>query len=100
MKIIVGKNATGKTKELLRYSLDNNIPILAVTGSKANSLREKSLAYFSRPANVLTLTDLAENAEISKVLVDDIEKAFAVMLQTHFSAKSNISIVGFTATED
>ena len=100
MKIIVGKNATGKTRELLQYSFDTGVPILAVTESKANSLREKSLAYFSRPANVVTLVDLAENDEISKVLVDDIEKAFAVMLQTHFLAKSNISIVGFTATED
>ena len=100
MKIIVGKNATGKTKELLQYSFDSNIPILAVTESKANSLKEKSLAYFSRPANVVTLVDLAKNAEISKILVDDIEKAFAIILQTHFIAKSNLSVVGFTATED
>lgn len=100
MKIIVGKNATGKTKELLQYSFDSNIPILAVTESKANSLKEKSLAYFSRPANVVTLVDLAENAEISKILVDDIEKAFAAILQTHFIAKSNLSVAGFTATED
>jgi hypothetical protein len=100
MKIIVGKNVTGKTKELLRYSLDNNIPILAVTGSKANSLREKSLAYFSRPADVVTLTDLAENVEISRILVDDIEKAFTALLQMHFALESNFSIEGFTATED
>jgi hypothetical protein len=100
MKIIVGKNATGKTKELLQYSFESNIPILAVTESKANSLREKSLAYFSRPANVVTLSDLTENAEISKILIDDIEKAFAVLLQTHFVAKTNLSVVGFTATED
>jgi hypothetical protein len=100
MKIIVGKNATGKTKELLQYSLDSDIPILAVTESKANSLREKSLAYFSRPANVVTLADLSENADISKILVDDIEKAFAVMLQTNFVARSNLYVVGFTATED
>ena len=66
MKIIVGKNATGKTRELLQYSLSNNIPILAVTESKANSLKEKSLVYFSRPANVVTLVDLIENAEISE----------------------------------
>lgn len=100
MKIIIGKNATGKTKELLQYSFDSNIPILAVTESKANSLREKSLAYFSRPANVVTLANLTENPEISDILVDDIEKAFAIMLQAHFVAKSNLSVVGFTATED
>ena len=100
MKIIVGKNATGKTRELLQYSYETNIPILAVTESKANSLREKSLAYFARPANVVTLADLSEGTDISNVLVDDIEKAFAIMLQTHFVTKSNLSIVGFTATED
>jgi hypothetical protein len=100
MKIIVGKNATGKTRELLQYSFDSNIPILAVTESKANSLREKSLVYFSRHANVVTLADLAENTEISKILVDDIEKAFAIMLQTNFVARSNLSVEGFTATED
>jgi hypothetical protein len=100
MKIIVGKNATGKTRELLQYSLDSNIPILAVTESKANSLKEKSLAYFSRSAKVITLADLSESTEISEILVDDIEKAFAVMLQTNFVARSNLSVVGFTATED
>ena len=100
MKIIVGKNATGKTKELLQYSFDNNIPILAVTKSKANSLREKALAQFSRPANIVTLADLAENTEISKILVDDIEKAFVSLLQNHFVALSDLSIAGFTATED
>lgn len=100
MKIIVGKNATGKTKELLQYSFDNNIPILAVTKSKANSLREKALAYFSRPANIVTLADLAENVEISKILVDDIEKAFVSLLQNHFVALSDLSVAGFTATED
>lgn len=99
MKIIIGKNATGKTKELIKYSLDNNIPILAVTKSKADSLREKSLAYFSKPANVITMPDLLDNTEISAVLVDDVEKAFAVLLQTYYSPESNISVVGFTATE-
>lgn len=100
MKIIVGKNATGKTKELLKYSYDTSTPILAVTESKANSLREKSLAYFARPANVVTLTDLAENTDITNILVDDIEKAFATLLQTHLVSKSSLSVVGFTVTED
>ncbi len=100
MKIIVGKNATGKTKELLQYSFDNDIPILAVTKSKANSLKEKALAYFSKPANIVTLADLTENTEISKILVDDIEKAFASLLQNHFAIPSDFSVAGFTATED
>ena len=100
MKIIVGKNATGKTKELLQYSFDSNIPILALTEGKAKSLKEKSLAYFSRPANIVTLTDLEENMEISELLVDDIEKAFIMLLRAHFLTSPDISIAGFTATED
>jgi hypothetical protein len=43
---------------------------------------------------------LAENTEISKILVDDIEKAFVSILQNHFVALSDLSIAGFTATED
>lgn len=100
MKIIIGKNATGKTKELIEYSLEHNIPILAVTESKAKSLREKSLAYFSKPAEIVTIPALLDDTKISVILVDDIEKAFAVLLQSHCSPESNISVVGFTATED
>ena len=100
MKIIIGKNATGKTKELLQYSLETGTPILAVTESKANSLKEKSLAYFATPANVVTLADLVESADISNILVDDIEKAFVVILQKYLAPKSSLSIAGFTTTED
>lgn len=46
MKIIANRNCTGKTKALIKESLETGNPILAITPMKANSLREKSQAYF------------------------------------------------------
>ena len=37
MKLIVGKNDSGKTKDLIKYSLDTGIPIFALYDSKAES---------------------------------------------------------------
>ena len=48
MHIIVRPNATGKIKELIQYSFDNNIPIFAITPRKAASIAEKSLAYLEK----------------------------------------------------
>ena len=47
MKIICRQNCSGKTKELIKESLDTNTPILVFSPTKRGSLEEKSVAYFN-----------------------------------------------------
>ena len=72
MKIIAGENCTGKTKQLIEYSLENDIPILAFTPSKMDSLIEKSKAYFGRIVDVMYYKDALDYS--GKVLIDDLDE--------------------------
>ena len=53
MKIVCRSNCSGKTKELIKESLETGIPILALTPRKAASLKEKSIAYFGENVKVI-----------------------------------------------
>lgn len=99
MKLIVGKNDTGKTRELIKYGLEQDIPILALYDSKAESLRAKSINYFNKLVRVITPNDLMQNGYMGDILVDDLEKAFAVLL-SDFVQSSAFTIIGATITED
>ena len=79
MKIIANKNCTGKTKELIKESLETGAPILALTPLKENSLKEKSQAYFNEDVNVLNI----ESAKTydGNVLIDDIDEVLTTLLQ-------------------
>lgn len=99
MKIIIGKNDSGKTRTLIKQSLDLGIPILALYDSKADSLRSKSLSYFGKIVHVVTLQDLADGSYSGSILVDDIEKAFATLLAAYLHS-SDFNIVAATITEE
>ena len=99
MKLIAGKNDSGKTRVLIKHSLDTGIPIFALYDSKAESIRAKSLSYFGKSVWVVTPNDLAQNYYAGELLVDDLEKAFTALL-TDFVKSSNFSVVGATITED
>ena len=99
MRLIVGKNDSGKTRELIKYSLDTGIPIFALYGNKAESIKAKAISYFNKPVYVLTPNDLMQNNYTGEILVDDIEKAFAALL-ADFTQSSNFTIAAATITED
>lgn len=99
MKLIVGKNDSGKTRELIRYSLDKDIPIFALYSSKAESIRAKSINYFGKLVKVLTPNDIAQNSYTGDLLVDDIENVFTALL-SDFVKSPGITIAGATITED
>ena len=70
MKLIVRPQCTGKTKELIAYAIENNIPILCLSQSKIKSLNEKAEIYFNSVVPTCTLNDLSEDV-IPNVLIDD-----------------------------
>ena len=72
MEVICRENCSGKTRELIRKSLDTNTPILVFSSSKQKSLEEKSIAYF----NELVSTLILEDAKTYKgdVLIDDVDE--------------------------
>lgn len=99
MKLIVGKNDSGKTRELIKYSLDKDIPIFAMYDGKAESIRAKSISYFGKQVRVVTPNNLAAGEHIGEILVDDLEKAFTMLL-ADFVRSTSFTVAGATITDD
>lgn len=99
MKLIAGKNSTGKTRALIKQSLDQGIPIFVLYEGKADSLRAKAISYFSKAVDVVTPQDLTTGTYGGDILVDDMEKAFAALL-AYYTHSSDFNIVAATITED
>lgn len=97
MKIIAKPQCCGKTKELIAYSIDNNIPIFCLTPSKKASLREKALAYFGRPVWVICAEELLD-ADCTSVLIDDAEQLLLELVNDY--STEPIDIAGFTITTE
>jgi hypothetical protein len=99
MKIIVGKNDSGKTRALIKQSLELDIPIFALYDGKAESLKAKSISYFGKTVRVVTPGDFANNSYTGDILVDDMEKAFSALLAA-FIHTHEFNVVGATITEE
>ena len=79
MRIIAGKNCTGKTRELIKQSLETGNPILALTPLKAKSLKDKAKAYFNSDAlNIIYLEDAKNYA--GSILIDDADEIISELL--------------------
>jgi hypothetical protein len=76
MKIIARKSCSGKTKELIKIAIDENIPILCFSESQARSIQEKSQFYFGSVAPICTVYDVLEGeVDIPYVLIDNMDRA-------------------------
>ena len=96
MRVITRKNNTGKTKELIKKSLEEDIPILALSVKEKESLQEKAISYFDRMVKVVLPDDLEKDMD---VLVDDLDKVCIKLMQSLFLCTS-FNIVGATITEE
>jgi hypothetical protein len=99
MKIIVGKNDSGKTRLLIKQSIDSGIPIFALYESRADSLRAKALSYFGKPIMVVTPNDFMQGTYAGDILVDDMEKAFTSLLAAYLHT-SDFNVVAATVTDE
>lgn len=79
MKIICKENCSGKTKELIRESLDKDVPILVFSESKRRSLEEKAMAYFSKYVRTLSVDEAKEYT--GSVLIDDLDKNISTIIR-------------------
>ena len=97
MKIIARPSCTGKTKELLELSFTTGAPIWCLSESKKRSLEDKALYYFGKPANVLCGAELL-NSDASSILIDDIEKIIAFLVNDY--ASQPVEVIGLTITTE
>ena len=72
MKIIAKPVGTGKTKELIKLSLETKTPILCQSQREAHSIIRKSLAYFGEIPFTLQYDDLKNHK--GSILIDNAEK--------------------------
>lgn len=99
MKIIVDKNSTGKTRTLIKQSIDHGIPIFALYDGKAESLRTKAFSYFGKAVDVVTPNDFTSGNYKGDILVDDMEKAFITLLASYLNT-ADFNVIAATVTED
>ena len=93
MKIICKENCSGKTKELIRESLDKDIPILVFNEMKRRSLEEKAMAYFTKHVRTLTLEEAKQYS--GDILIDDIDKNISSIIRG-LTGNSNIDVATIT----
>jgi hypothetical protein len=98
MKFIIDKNCTGKTRRLIKQSLDTEVPIFALHAGKAMSLREKSISYFDKLVHVVTPQDFSDGYT-GQILVDDMETVFKNLLAAYVKSE-DFDIVTATMTEE
>ena len=91
MKIICRENCSGKTRELIKESLETGVPILTLDSRKAASLKEKSMAYFGEIVDTVDCVDAQQFN--GKVLIDDLDKVLNKLVQLSFQ-NNNISVAG------
>ena len=77
MKLIVGSPGSGKTREILKLSEENNIPILCESADRVTRLMIKAQGYgFKIPTPVV----YDEVKESESVYVDDVSRLLKAML--------------------
>jgi hypothetical protein len=99
VKVIVGKNDSGKTRQLIKQSLETDTPIFVLYETKADSIRTKALSYFGKPVRVVTPQSISSGEYSGDILVDDLEKAFATLLAAYVHT-ADFNVVAATITED
>ena len=92
MKVIANANCTGKTKELIKQSLETGAPILALTPLKASSLREKAKAYFD--CDHLKILDFDEAQRYDgPIPLDDADEIISELVRLAFN-NINLKVSG------
>ena len=79
MHIIIGTAGSGKTRDLIQKAIDEQLPIFEVDPRKALKLKERAMKYFNQTVTVYTLETIGDYS--GKILVDDIDKAFATLVE-------------------
>ncbi len=77
MKYILGAPGTGKTKEILRLSEENHIPVLCESQQRKNRLLERATQYGYVIPVPIVFSELTPNDKV--VYIDDIERLFKAM---------------------
>ena len=90
MKVIVGTPGSGKTKEILRLSALNNVPVLCETPTRVTRLLEKASGYGYQIPTPITKDEINEN--VKAIYVDDVK----VLLETLL----NVELDGFVINND
>ena len=79
MNIIIGTAGSGKTRDLIKKAIDEQLPIFEVNPKRALKLKERAMSYFGETIEVFTLETIGDYT--GKILVDDIDKAFAALVE-------------------
>ena len=79
MNIIIGIAGSGKTKDLIKKAIDEQLPIFEVDPKRALKLKERAMSYFGETVEVYTLETIGDYS--GKILVDDLDKAFVTLVE-------------------
>lgn len=84
MNILMGGPGSGKTKELLKLSMENNVPIVCESEGRVKRLLTKAEGYGYRIPIPVLYNELDDT--ISEVYVDDIERLLSKLLHCNVGA--------------
>lgn len=97
MNVIIGTAGSGKTKDLLKKAIEEKLPILEINPTKANKLRERALMWFGEPVEIFDLETIGDYS--GQILVDDLDKAFAQLVDMIHGNKIRVNSATVTVKD-
>lgn len=98
MNIIIGTAGSGKTRDLIKKAIEEQLPIFEVNPKRALKLKERAMQYFGETVEVFTLETIGDYT--GKVLVDDLDKAFATLIELIHGNMIRVSSATITTSKE
>jgi len=86
MKRIIRSRGYGKTYDLIKYALKNDVAIVTCTEAHAKCIRDMSRRYFDKEVKVYSVSEWQKDGchkENDKYVVDEIELIVRSLLKGH-----------------
>lgn len=86
MKRIIRSRGYGKTYDLIKYALENDVSIVTYSVASAKHIKEMSIKYFGKEVKVYSLTEWQMDGCHQKnenYVIDEIELAVRWLLKGH-----------------
>ena len=97
MQVIQAGKGSGKTAQLIKKSLDENVPICTLLKSQANRIVETSFELYGKACRVVSLEDIEKRKYAGPIFFDDADDLIKEYI---FNLNPQVSVKCVTLTAE